>query len=1010
MRKKLKKKLINALLSIGLCVLSVGAIASLKGADNVFVAEAVEFSQTPEIQTEYVFGTTLEIPSVDLLYNGKEYPSQAFLISPDGTTYQTNTHSLKTFGVWSLCYKAQTENGTIISESISFEVPRSILSVGANSSVELTSYSNSKTTYEGVAVTLANGDSIDYNRIIDLNEVTDQDDLFTMFLIPNETGTADIDKVIVTFTDIYDPENVVSVQMQYTPMNSKTWAYVQAKAPGQTYLGLHYGTSTKYPTTVIGGKEYIVFRGGIYGSIIYSGFSGAFTANPEMEIGDAKFALSWNYDQRRIYGSYQRGSTLICDLDESFMVTDWSGFTTGEVRMSISASGYVSNSTTLFFTDVNGENLSVNSFKDVEAPILEVDYGKFSRECIPAAIKGSKYNIFSASAFDKYDGECEVDVRAYYSYHSNLRIEVPIVDGAFETKYVGTYSLVYSAYDLSQNLAEVVIDIQSKNASEIQTQIVLEQAEDEAFVGEWAQVASYSLQNETIDGEMTIKAVTSDGTEYEVVNGGFVPLETGEYTVYYEYHTYVFLSQASYTFTVSAKNHVAFLEQAQLPEYFLTGAKYTLPTLKAYDFSSGKAVETEVKIYVSEDNGERKLLNGNVYTVEAIETTKVIYSAFGIEEEYDVIAVNTGLSDGKLNGVAYFDVTKGEVSSVANDDGIVFTATENAELTFVNRLLVADFLGHFRAWGDGMQAVTYTFSDCYEKNNAVSLTFTNGYCSINGETKFAVPSNFSENGERMNIVYDDATCTFVFSGSVQKTVKKNLAGQAFNGFTDSTVVMSIKIETEGEGALKVEKINNQDFRADMSDADIQVDYERIRGLKEKGEVVVFEKATVGDVLSAEYSIVLSVTTPGKETAISQDGITLDRILANRDYTIELNEYGNYRVRYYVLDAEGNVVKQLQSYQMRVVDDEAPKIALGEKKTSVKLGATVQVATAQVEDNISQENEIYVFVKAPSGVITQITNGEFKADRVGVYTVMYAVYDEAGNMASAYYTVTVQGDK
>ena len=533
MTRKLKKKLINDLLSIGLCVLSVGAIGALKGSDNVFAAEAVEFAQTPEIQTEYVFGTSLEIPSVNLIYNGKEYSAEAFLTTPDGTTYRTNSYELKTFGNWTLCYKAQTENGTIISENITFEVPRSILSVGEKSSVELTSYSNSKTTYEGVSVTLANGDSIDYNRIVDLNKVTDQDDLFTMFLIPNETGTADIDKVIVTFTDIYDPKNVVSVQMQYTPANSKTWAYVQAKAPEQTYLGLHYGTSTKYPTTVIDGQEYIVYRGGIYGSIIHSGFSGAFTANPGMEIGDAKFALSWNYAQRRIYGSYQRGSTLICDLDESFMVSDWSGFTTGEVRMSISASGYVSNSTTLFFTDVNGEDLSENAFKDVEAPILDVDYGQFSQESVPVAIKGSQYSIFSASAFDKYDGQREVDVRAYYSYHSNLRIEIPIVDGAFATKYVGTYSLVYSAEDFSQNRTELVVDIQSKNASDVQTQIALEELENEVFVGEWAQVAPYSLQNETIDGEMMVKAVASDGTEYEVVDGGFVPLSTGEYTVYY---------------------------------------------------------------------------------------------------------------------------------------------------------------------------------------------------------------------------------------------------------------------------------------------------------------------------------------------------------------------------------------------------------------------------------------------------------------------------------------------
>ncbi|MBQ8374183.1 MAG: hypothetical protein IJX98_01245, partial [Clostridia bacterium] len=389
-----------------------------------------EFVEAPVFQTVYDLNSTISIPSASLSYGSAQYPATAYLISPDGTVYSLNECTLDTAGKWQVMYKAQTDSGEIVSETLSFEVYSQIVSVGDKSTMEYTTFSNTHYSYEGYRIELAKGESIDYNRIIDLNEVTSKDDLFSLFVIPKNLGSADATRLIVTFTDIYDPENVVSVMLQQTLVDTTTWSYVTAKAPGQSYSGLYNQPRTGFDTVSIDGVDVGLFSGSIYGTQLAFSFVGnvhKYTGNGRRyygEVGDQLFSLSWDYSQRRVYLPWHHTSQkVICDLDESYMKVDWDGFTTGEVMMSISADGYLSDTICLFVEDMNGENLSNNRFQDAKAPEIKLDFGAFDRDSLPVAVVGEKYPLFPAVAFDDYSGYLSYQTRVYYNYHNNMRVE-----------------------------------------------------------------------------------------------------------------------------------------------------------------------------------------------------------------------------------------------------------------------------------------------------------------------------------------------------------------------------------------------------------------------------------------------------------------------------------------------------------------------------------------------------------------------------------------------------------
>ena len=84
-------------------------------------------------------------------------------------------------------------------------------------------------------------------------------------------------------------------------------------------------------------------------------------------------------------------------------------------------------------------------------PIITVDFGEYSEDDLPVAVKGTQYRLFGCSAQDIYGNEVDVDTKVYLHYYSEVSFAVAIDNGCFNAEHYGVYSVVHSAKDSFDN-------------------------------------------------------------------------------------------------------------------------------------------------------------------------------------------------------------------------------------------------------------------------------------------------------------------------------------------------------------------------------------------------------------------------------------------------------------------------------------------------------------------------------------------------------------------------------
>ena len=90
--------------------------------------------------------------------------------------------------------------------------------------------------------------------------------------------------------------------------------------------------------------------------------------------------------------------------------------------------------------------------------------------------------------------------------------------------------------------------------------------------------------------------------------------------------------------------------------------------------------------------------------------------------------------------------------------------------------------------------------------------------------------------------------------------------------------------------------------------------------------------------------------------------------------------------------------------------QAPTLTLSKDiPQTAKVGEKIQLPVAKVEDNLSKECTVKLYVFNSSGHVLKIGENDsgFIAKSAGIYTVVYYVLDEAGNFSSLRFTITVQ---
>lgn len=1057
-KKKRNKRIITAISG----VLAVACISVGVGLSTVKSAKA-EIQNPNHYKDSYYKGDEITLTGKKVTYNGKQYDASVFVVAPDGKGYNGESCDLSQVGTYTVEYRFVVDGKVLVTRE-TFTVLQNLYEVSSNrSSVAYTTYTDTADaqsytyvsgsewskpaqthTSEGLLVDLASGDEFTYNRIIDLKDNTQYDKLLGLFVIPQEKGTADLYKIDVTFTDVYDESNYVTVTFKTGEKNNENLtsgkhyyeycSYMSANSAQQLTTGIDRNDKGTFEYE--GNLYYKWVSHAQYGYMFRTSFYGS-NADPRWDveqatgkvmgsylefypIGAREMEIYFDYESRQIHGakSTPNPTTLVCDLDDSAFFNDlWKGFTTGEVKMSIRGGNYVSASAQFMITSIDGHDVSSKTLTDDTAPSLTLDMQGYESNALPVAKTSLPYKIFSAQAVDDYDGAREVVANVYYNYNSNNQINVEIKDGTFVPEYAGRYAVVYTTSDLSGNVAQKTLWVTAE--SSLALQVDVDEVTETATVGKEVRIPLYTVRGETGNANCSVvaKHKTQD-VEYAVKNGAFVPMYAGEYELVYECSDYVESVTKIVNLTVETTDEPTIIDGIELPKYLLKNCIYRLPEVKGYIFKDGMPIEKQPSISVVED-GKSRVLPNNYFAPQADGEVTIRYTVTNgdnsFSKDFVVDVVEVGYSE-RIAMEKYF---LGNMQTEATSRYVQLTAAAEETAYFSTQLQVYEFQSKMQidTEKNAYNALTVRLQDTVKEDVSVAFRFIKTekatHFSVNGDAfTYALGYDaFRSSVESVILNYYNATRRVTFDEATFITVDKDERGKPFDGFTGNVAYVSYTFEdVQGESGVRIYQINGQPFNngvVDKIEPQLFI-VDRDSGLKTIGDKLYIAPSFAFDVLDPNTDLSFAVYDPNGNICVSDDGVLLAASAdTSRAYFVTAKKMGSYVVRYQVSDTKGN--KMTDSYALKVVDKEPPVIEVQAPVETAQVGDPVVLYQATVTDNVTETETITLrmYVYAPDGRMVDITGKtELTLTLRGLYKITYMAFDELQNVSFKTFTIKV----
>lgn len=1055
--KKTKKWIIASL-----CVGLAGVCAAPVG---MIVSKAVNSQPTwtdITLDNEYVIDDTITIPERTLSVGGSDYQADIKLCYPDGTTVmmESGDFSFDIAGEYTLIYEAKDANSKYYSEEIEIFVADKLWRVGSEkSTVEYGTVGETS----ALLVSLAKNDKLTFTKPIDVSNITAADILLKGFINPMTVGTYEFDKIKFTFTDIYDPTQTLTIQgSRSTSTNQqRCTSYWTAAGTGQTLGGWdankrdENGNQGTFSNTVHFG-----IRGTACTNTSFYSQKGDWSKKP-IEFSDVTadkvgFTLTFDSTDMRVTCT----NFFVADLNEAAYYKSeplWEGFPSGKVRLTVEALDYAGETANFAISKLFGyeEGFEVeNKFVEKDAPNITLDIDeKYVSEnngryaFTPLAVVGGNYPVPAATAFDENCGSVAVKTQVYYNYSSEKsRIEYPINNNTFKVDLPGSYAIVYTAEDHMGNSAQQVYWITAKSALEnpLALTVNTDGAKVSGFCGERITVAPYEATGGSGDINVAITAICGD-TVLNVENNKFIPEQAGTWTVKYAVTDYAGITQEStYEIEVVWGDKPVFVDTPILPKYFVAGIEYEVPTVIAYDYTSGTKVETVASLKVKDANGENVYAAGEAFIPSATEENNIVTLEFiaGAATYVVEIPAVMPIVEVQEGGDTFLEVHidkmfLGEnMSTERIKDGLVVTAQEAGDVSWLFANFVSAESASVNVKGvegnSKFDALQVTFTDYENSNIAVTMNVESnakGYAVVNfGNTNRETNKGFNlgtdANGNSLDTFAFSYKLGNFYIDELAVTVTKDDMGNVFNGFPSGKVYISAKAVNAAQGASYiVEKIDNHAITNRNNDmiaprVAINGTYGGMYSIKDS---YVVTTALATDVIDANVSCSVTVRTPSGQIVSDENGLLLNKVPANTEYVIKLTEYGQYTVEYAATD--WNNKRVTSSYSVNVFDRKPPRVKIADTwSATAKIGETVILPDVYVTDDASEvvDMKVYRTVRNPNGVLMQlgydyvVENGKIKYIQykytfqyAGEYEFIVIVYDETGNQAFAKYVVTVE---
>ena len=1028
---KSKISFVSILVILASMLLLFGGILRLSDERTHSANAQVRIEISEDVASEYAFGDEFVVPACSFEREGKHAQGIASLQFPDGTQTNEGKVTLNQSGKYALRYIASIDE-KVYTQEYNFTVYG-----------RLASYSNAKTSMEyglctylgansmGLMVRIANGDSLTFDHVFNMSEMSMATKLLEGFIVPNTQGSADFSKMVFTFTDVEDP----SVQLVYhgnfhDDSNAYGLTYFTAAGNGQIHCGLEHVGRLHVGSTLgcMVPHSFLAMDTGLYWG----------AQAPTPAAPDAKtFCISYDGKTNQAWA----GGKIISDLDDSnYYNTLWFGFPSGKAKLTISALNYNDATANICFTSILGIDLSAKNSIDDEAPSINVNS---EYDEMPNAVVGGKYPIPTANALDQVNGACDVNVSVWYNYGAENQKMVDIANDRFKVENVGVYAIVYEASDYSGNVSRKVLWVRAHLSQYVPK---LSVSIDDSYATEIEVGTLQSLPTVTVgggSGNNTVSYTLTQGKENcEIVNGKFRLEKAGEWTLTctaIDYVGNVAVDVCILNGVVSGKPIV--LDEPQFPTAYVSGSSYQLPILYAYDYSSGEKVEKTCETHV-EYGGQSNAYKAGATFVPTVnndkDKIKIVYTCDGemiLEKELPVLIV-FGKERIPGNTERYRDVVNVEKYFYTEDD-----------LTFTNKYTVSDITGLKISANQAMESAKMTFA-----NPQMADSFSLDFLTVPGASKFSqlnvtlfdsadrsvcvTAELVKDNGQTLMKVGDTVlTLTLDFDGGVAAhynvgfadgqfivntntsvSVSKTDKGEPFDGFPSGKVYFEMEMrDAEANAAIFLSKIcninanNTQDTTGPFIST-----MENVVTNGFKDDVYTVQKVFVCDVLCPNTQAKLTVIGPDGTVVTSVDGTALQEVDATKDYQIVLSSYGEYNVSVTASESGGWKYSNQSyfDYVITVIDGEKPTITFKKAfATDLKVGDTLVIPAYTVSDNFTAADKITVvkMIVNPKGMPIYLYGEEnaVVCKYTGVYVVKIYIYDEMGNLTVFETSVTVK---
>lgn len=977
-----------------ICGFVVTIIFSAVGIGLLASATVKEGWSEISIDSEYTYKTVFNLEDRTYNIGTKTYEASALLYYPDGTVSEEKQSILDQVGNYTVKYSVSAGD-KVYADSKSFIVNYPQYEVGSSQSSIVYGVPD-RASSTGVIAKLTQNDSLVFTQYIDFTKLSTTDNLVKGYVVPDVAGANDFTELVFTFTDSVDSS--VYFKVHYYAYDWTYNTYIAANGQNQVPVGIHQ-TEGIHEDDGSGLWSYVSFKS--------SGTSGIVAPD------ETQFFIAMNYTEKKVYSlGYPGVKSEIVDLDDTSVFKNvWTGFPSGKARMSVNAYNYTSSTATICFTEVYGiDDLSNNVFIDTDKPTLDIN-DEYETN-MPPALKGYFYTIPEASAYDEYAQDCDVKVSVWYNYGMDNSVSVPVQDGKFATEKIGTYGILYEAYDKVGNYAsEVRYVIAYETISEIVFDIPAE-AVRTAKLGEWVQI--FEIDEDSITGGSGKKTVTVyleiNGDRKEIV-GGFRATEMGVYKVIYAVTDYVGkTTEKSYEVTVQENDKPVLERDYNVYPVYISGGEYTIPSYYAYVARGGKLTKELCSVKIEDGSGAKTYTagdkavitvknNGDVVKFSVISNgvTLVTHESVGIMAWMQEEAGRRFHLENYLVGDGF------ETEKTAN--GLVLTAVDQSVMRFVfaNALSSKHFTMRFGEIKGATPTATVCVRlfDAIEQNSGLSITFGGGdtaYIEIDGN-RYDLPNiAFNETG-MFEITYIDNVLTV--NG-------KEIPLEKFSGFEREKVFLQVEYTDYGGGAgMTFVSVGNCNFNTAQTDrfAPMIIATHEVGGVQKFGTEYVLYAPIVYDVYSPNLEYFLTVTAPDGTFLKDINGVILDQADPTKDYIIRLDQIGEYKVEYSVAEAKDFVARQNNAflrYSLLIEDEESPIISWkGSFPTHLTVGDMFIVPEYEVSDNYSSAENIIVrvFVETPASQLIMLPGNSIQMTHEGEYEIRIMVVDEAGNISN-----------